>query len=141
LRKFNKKFSQLNEGNKMTFYENYQRLCSKMGKSTSKVAEEIGFNKASASGWKRGAVPSGSNLQKIADYFGVSADYLLTGEEPTYQALRSSDEEVEIFEAINALKDTELRRLVLRLSKASQEEIRKVHGFLDLTQIGGSYGS
>lgn len=124
----------------MAFYENYQRLCLKMGKSTSKVAEEIGFNKASASGWRRGAVPSGSNLQKIADYFGVTTDYLLTGEEP-YQAISSSDEEVEIFDAINALKDTELRRLVLRLSTASQEEIRKVHGFLDLTQIGGSYGS
>ena len=123
----------------MTFYENYQRLCSKVGKSTSKVAEEIGFNKASASGWKKGAVPSGSNLQKIADYFGVTTDYLLTGEERNYTAIRTADPDVEIFERINALKREDLRRLVLRLSEASEEEISKVHGFLDLTQIGGPY--
>lgn len=122
-----------------TFYENYQRLCLRIGKSTSKVAEEIGFNKASVSGWKnKGAVPSGSNLRKIADYFKVSTDYLLTGEEPEYTAYRTADEDVLIFDAIDALRREDLRRLVLRLSKASDEEIRKVHGFLDLTQIGGS---
>lgn len=126
----------------MTFFERFQDLCNKAGKSPARVGVEIGLNKATVSAWKtKGSIPSGNTLYKLADYFGVSADYLLTGEEPTYQALRSSDEEVEIFEAINALKDTELRRLVLRLSKASREEIRKVHGFLDLTQIGGSYGS
>lgn len=125
----------------MTFLERFQDLCNKAGKSPARVGVEIGLNKATVSAWKtKGSIPSGNTLYKLADYFGVSADYLLTGEE-SYQAVSSSDEEVEIFDAINALKDTELRRLVLRLSTASQEEIRKVHGFLDLTQIGGSYGS
>ena len=126
----------------MTFYERFKTLRQGKGMSPARAGEECGLNKGTVSAWKqRGTQPSGQTLQKIADYFGVTTDYLLTGEDPAYQAISSSDEEVEIFEAINALKDTELRRLVLRLSKASQEEIRKVHGFLDLTQIGGSYGS
>lgn len=125
----------------MTFYERYKELCSKKGESPTKAAANNGIGGSTVTAWKNGSFPKGETVYKLANYFGVSADYLLTGEEPTYTAIRSSDEEVEIFEAINALKDTELRRLVLRLSKASDEEIRKVHGFLDLTQIGGSYGS
>lgn len=123
----------------MTFFERFQDLCNKAGKSPARVGVEIGLNKATVSAWKtKGSIPSGNTLYKLADYFGVSADYLLTGEEPEYVALRTADEDVLIFDAIDALRREDLRRLVLRLSKASDEEIRKVHGFLDLTQIGGS---
>ncbi|MBQ7283973.1 MAG: helix-turn-helix transcriptional regulator, partial [Oscillospiraceae bacterium] len=30
--------------------------------------------------WKNGSVPTGETLQKLADYFGVSVDYLLNEE-------------------------------------------------------------
>lgn len=126
----------------MTFYERFKILRQGKGMSPARAGEECGLNKGTVSAWKqRGTQPSGRTLQKIADFFGVSTDYLLTGEEPTYTAIRTADDDIEIFEAINALKRYDLRRLVLRLSEASDEEIRKVHGFLDLTQIGGSYGS
>lgn len=126
----------------MDFYDRVKQLCRAKGVSMARMAKDIEISNGTVANWKAAkTMPQGPILRKLADYFNVSTDYLMTGEEPTYTAIRSSDEEVEIFEAINALKDTELRRLVLRLSKASQEEIRKVHGFLDLTQIGGSYGS
>ena len=60
------------------FYNNYISLCAKHNKSASKVAEEIGLSRASANGWRNGAVPSEVNLQKIANYFGVTVDYLKT---------------------------------------------------------------
>lgn len=125
----------------MDFYDRVKQLCRAKGVSLARMAKDIEISSGTVANWKAAkTMPQGPILRKLADYFNVSTDYLMTGEEP-YQAISSSDEEVDIFEAINALKDTELRRLVLRLSKASQEEIRKVHGFLDLTQIGGSYGS
>lgn len=62
------------------FYSNYISLCAKHNKSASKVAEEIGLSRASANGWRNGAIPSEVNLQKIADYFGVTVEYL-KGEE------------------------------------------------------------
>jgi len=37
----------------------------------------IGLNKSNATFWKRGSIPKGDTLQKLADYFGVSVDYLL----------------------------------------------------------------
>jgi len=54
------------------FYDKYIEFCNRMGKTPSSVAKEIGFNEASVTGWKKGSRPRDANLQKIADYFGVS---------------------------------------------------------------------
>ena len=123
----------------MTFFERYKDLCRKKGESPTKAAANNGIGGSTVTAWKNGSFPKGETIYKLAEYFGVSTDYLLTGEEQTYTAIRTADPDVEIFERINALKREDLRRLVLRLSEASEEEISKVHGFLDLTQIGGPY--
>lgn len=64
-----------------TFYKNYVELCAKKKKSLSAVAEEIGLSRTSPNGWKKGKQPSDVNLQKLADYFGVSVAYLKAEEE------------------------------------------------------------
>lgn len=125
----------------MDFYEIVKGLCEERGITLAKMASEIDISNGTINAWKNGGSPKAEILRKIASYFDVSADYLLTGKEPQYKAFRTADEDVEIFEAIAALKRQDLRRLVLRLAEASEEEVSKVHGFLDLTQIGGSYGS
>lgn len=63
------------------FYNIFESLCKEKGVTPTKVAHEIGIAQQSVSLWKkRGSTPSGANLQKLADYFGVSVGYLL-GEE------------------------------------------------------------
>lgn len=48
-----------------------------------RVYKETGVPQSSLSEWKRGnSMPKIDKLIKIAEYFGVSVDYLLTGEEP-----------------------------------------------------------
>lgn len=64
----------------MAFYENYVKLCTSVGKSPSAVAVELKFGKPSVTRWKSGAEPRDATLQKIADYFGVTVEYL-KGEE------------------------------------------------------------
>lgn len=124
------------------FYDNYERLCKSLGKTPSGIAKELNISAGTVSAWRKGSTPTGQMLQKIADYFDVSTDYLMTGKEPTYTAIKSADDEIEIFEAIDALKRENVRRLVLRLASSSDDDIKKVNGFLDLTQIGDShYGS
>lgn len=61
------------------FYERYETLCKRKGISLSKAATEMGINRASVTLWKNSPdiVPSGNVLLKVANYFGVSADYLL----------------------------------------------------------------
>lgn len=71
-----------NSGGIAMFYDVYADLCSNAGKKPSVVAAELGINKSNVSNWKNnGYTPRGDALQKIADYFNVSTDYLLTGEQ------------------------------------------------------------
>ena len=64
------------------FYEIYCELCRKNGMTPSGAAGKIGFNRASVTMWKNtGKAPKQELLVRIADYFGVSTDYLLGKEE------------------------------------------------------------
>jgi len=69
----------------LAFFDRVLELCKKNGTSPSAVAREIGLNNSSATYWKRGSIPKGDTLQKLAAYFGVSVDYLL-GEEIVQEA-------------------------------------------------------
>lgn len=61
-------------------YEIFEQLLQKNGVSSYRVSKEAGVTQTSLSNWKNGrSVPSTQTLQKIADYFGVTVDYLMTG--------------------------------------------------------------
>lgn len=60
------------------FFDQFKQLCDSAGKSPSAVGKELGISSGAVSMWKTGARrPRTDQLQKIADYFGVSIDYLL----------------------------------------------------------------
>lgn len=59
------------------FYDIFIRLCREKNISPAAVVREIGLNNSSPTAWKRGSIPKSETLQKLADYFGVSTDYLL----------------------------------------------------------------
>lgn len=63
------------------FYDNVNNLCKARKTTITKMSEEIGLSNAAATSWKKGAVPKASTLEKISEYFNVSVDYLLTGED------------------------------------------------------------
>ena len=58
------------------FYDNFVRLCNSVGKSPTAVAEDIGIYRSTVSRWKKGNSLTDANMQKVADYFGVSVEYL-----------------------------------------------------------------
>lgn len=63
------------------FFDTYRELCFAAGKTPSGVALELGIAKTSVSDWKnKGQIPRADKLQLIADYFGVSINYLLDKE-------------------------------------------------------------
>lgn len=79
----------------MGFWDNYVGLCAANGKTPNGAAEEIGISSGSITAWKKGRVPRPQNQKQIADYFGVTVDYLLTGEQkenPTSVAADGVDE-------------------------------------------------
>lgn len=61
------------------FYDVYEKLCRKIGKSPSAVANELGLSSGTMPRWKAGAVPRNAQLRLIADYFGVTVEDLLDG--------------------------------------------------------------
>lgn len=60
----------------MTTFERIKELAKKQGKSLNKVEEDLGYGRNVLYRLKN-SNPSAERLNEIADYFGVSVDYLL----------------------------------------------------------------
>lgn len=64
----------------MTLFERIEELRNSKGISQGKLERELGFSNGSISKWKN-STPNPERLKKLADYFEVSVEYLMTGEE------------------------------------------------------------
>lgn len=64
-------------------YEIFAELLDQSGKKTIDVARATGIPSSTFTDWKKGrSTPKQDKLKKIADFFNVSVDYIMTGEEP-----------------------------------------------------------
>ena len=65
-------------------YEIFEKLLKVNGITAYRVAKDTGISTATLSDWKKGrSTPKQDKLQKIANYFGVSVEYLMVGEDVT----------------------------------------------------------
>ena len=64
----------------MTTFERIEKLRNEAGLSQGKLEKELGFSNGSISKWKN-SNRTYKRLQKVADYFHVSIEYLVSGEE------------------------------------------------------------
>lgn len=111
-------------------YEIFSQLLQKFGVTAYKVSKATGISQSSLSDWKLGKVtPKTDNMKKIADYFGVSVEYLMTGEEKeggeTYYL---NDETTKIAQDI--FENKELRLLFDAAKDAEPEDLQTVHSML-----------
>lgn len=99
------------------FYFRYVDLCNKINKSPSAVAEELGFKRSSVTRWANNSVPRQATLQKIADYFGVTVEYL-KGEETKKDPGQKTEAEIdgELLEIWNT-GDEDERRALLEMAR------------------------
>ncbi len=105
------------------FYDVYAELCRKTGEKPYVVASMVGAkSNSSVASWQRGSIPRQPILQRIADHFGVSIDYLLTGEEkqPTVSGELSEDE-VKLLEAYRAVADQKKEIYLQILTQAAEQ--------------------
>ena len=117
-------------------YEIFEQLLQKYGVSAYKVSKATGVTQSTLSDWKRGrSTPKSENMKKLADYFGVSIDYLMTGKEVSQKEpqLKPKDEK----DIKNILANTEqlLKQdgLMFDGNPASPEAIESI---LSAMQIG-----
>lgn len=111
-------------------YEIYCMLRDLRGLKDARVAEATGIGKSTFSDWKSGrSIPKQEKLQRIADFFGVSVEYLMTGKEkedgPKYYL---NDETAAIAQDI--FENKELRVLFDAARDAEPEDLTAVHSML-----------
>ena len=97
--------------------ERIKALCKEYGISMNKLEETLGFGKGYIS--KLGnSTPNAVKIKKIADYFNVSVDYLMTGDEKESEnKYYINDETAEM-----AQKLFENKELIAILKKLQQKQ-------------------
>jgi transcriptional regulator with XRE-family HTH domain len=108
------------------FWDNFVLLCERAGKSPNAVAAEIGFKSTgTVTGWKDGKIPYERNLKKIAEYFGVTVDYLLNGQK---ENAPGSDAESEIEKVLAQATPLQIETIkeVLAMSTNQLNALRKM---------------
>ena len=78
----------------MCFFTKYKMLCEEKGIGVSIAAEKMGFARSATTRWRNGSTPDMKTINTIADFFGVSADYLLGNTEIRNPAENKSPEEI-----------------------------------------------
>ncbi len=98
-----------------TLFDTIQQLCARRGITGYRLADDLGISKSILTDLKMGRKKglSADIAAKIADYFGVSVSYLLTGNEHGVRMLDTWPDE-SIWEAWHAAKEDKARRMLLR---------------------------
>ena len=92
-------------------YEIFEKLCEAKGLTPHKVSKATGIPTATLSNWKAGRyAPKQDKLQKIADFLGVSLEYLMTGEDKADEKRYYLNDETALI-AQNIFENKELRAL------------------------------
>lgn len=89
----------------MTVYERIESLRKSTGLSQGKLEKELGFSNGSVSKWKT-STPTPERLQKLADFFGVTVDYLMNGKEETPEEKKptlSNNEELNVINDVDEI--------------------------------------
>lgn len=89
----------------MTTFEIIKKLAKQHDKSLQQVAEDLNFSKNLFYRWKT-SDPKAKDLAKVADYFGVTTDYLLgRTETPQFTSKDERDIQKKLTEMIDGLSD------------------------------------
>ena len=62
----------------VAFFDMFTNLCVEKGVSVARAAADMGLSNSTTTKWARGAFPSSKSFQKVAQYFGVTTDWLLS---------------------------------------------------------------
>ncbi len=95
----------------MDFTSTLTSLMEERDLTLGKLSKETGISKSSLHGYLQGAEPSLTNLAKLASYFSISLDFLVTGKEtdPIEQLLK--------VEVHNGLYEVNIKRVVKKGGK------------------------
>lgn len=112
----------------MLSYDMIKTLCKNNGVTVTGLEKELGFARGSLCKVDTNK-PSMEKVKKLADYFHVSADYLMNGDEKEgEETYYLNDETREMAQSI--FENKELRMLFDAAQDASPEDLETVHSML-----------
>lgn len=103
----------------MNPFDRLKELCEKNRISINELEEKLGIGRNSLYSWKKN-IPKGTNLIKVADYFGVTTDYLL-GRTDTPQFSAKNEQDVQ--KTLTEMKEGLRNKNSLAYLKNDGEEI------------------
>lgn len=110
-------------------YEVFENLVKRKGVRVADVAKATGLRQQVLTDWKMGRyTPKVDKLKIIADYFGVTVEYLMTGEE-TEQTYYYSDDARELAEFL--FKNPEYKVLFDASRKVKKEDINFIREMIE----------
>ena len=110
-------------------YEVFEHLLQSCGVSAYRFCKETGISQSTISTWKKkGNLIKGDLAKKIADYFNVSVDYLMTGKEKESDKYYLNDETAEMAQAL--FENRDLRVLFDAARDASPEDLKTTYDML-----------
>ena len=103
-------------------YDLIKKLCDEHDLAVTALEAKLGFGRGSIGKLRNGGSMTSERLQKVADYFGVTVEYLMTGVTPGYY---TNPETAAIAQEIFEDKD---RRLLFDASRnLTPEQIRLLY--------------
>lgn len=102
-------------------YENFDKLLKDFGVTRYQVSKATGVPQSSLSDWSKGkSKPKYENMKKLADYFGVSVDYLLGNSDEKEKPAATEDDELN--EYLEELKTRPEMRMLFSLAKGATKQ-------------------
>ena len=111
------------------FFNRFKALCDEKNISVYRACTDIGLNRSAVAKWKAGGKPNGTTAARLAEYFGVTTDYLLEQTEqraPGLGRAAVSDEDIKfaLFGGSGEITD------------AMYEEVKQFAAFLKQREAG-----
>ena len=110
----------------MEFYERLEMLRKSIKKSQREIENELGFSTGSYGKWKN-SMPTPDRLKKLADYFGVTSDYLMTGEKTDNKEIARIDVELSV-------QSKEIKEYMLKFAKLPDDKRKQIMSLIDMLE-------
>ena len=111
------------------FFNRFRELCDQKQISVYRACTDIGLNRSAVAKWKAGGKPNGSTAARLAEYFGVTTDYLL-----------GQSEEKQPGSAPRAVSDEEIKFALFggdgEITDAMFDEVKQFAAFIKQREAG-----
>ena len=114
------------------YYEIFESLCKERNVKPGHVSKATGISTATFTSWKKGDyTPKSDKLQKIADYFNVSLDYLTTGQDSQLDYLYTDENAEFLIEVTKMAKNKAFIEKMTKYMSLLNENRKSVDDMID----------